>query len=110
MQEEKILTKPFDIFRIALPLFVYFIGMFLISFLISIILKFKYAETVTLSLTAASNNFELAIAVAIATFDIDSDQALATVVGPLIEVPVLLILVYLALWLKKYLFRTEILN
>ncbi|MFX0183717.1 MAG: ACR3 family arsenite efflux transporter [Candidatus Hodarchaeota archaeon] len=107
MQGEKILGQPLDIFRIAVPLLVYFIGMFVISFLISMALKFKYAETVTLSFTAASNNFELAIAVAIATFGIDSDQALATVVGPLIEVPVLLLLVYLALWLKKYLFKDE---
>ena len=105
MQGEKILIKPLDILRIALPLLVYFIGMFLISFFISMFLKFRYSETVTLSFTAASNNFELAIAVAIATFGIDSDQALATVVGPLIEVPVLLILVYLSLWLKKYLFE-----
>ena len=110
MQGEQILSKPFDIFRIALPLLVYFIGMFLISFMISMFLKFKYSETVTLSFTAASNNFELAIAVAIATFGIDSDQALATVVGPLIEVPVLLLLVFLALWLKKYLFKDEVQN
>ena len=81
--------------------------MFVISFFISIALKFRYADTVTLSFTAASNNFELAIAVAVVTFGIDSDQALATVVGPLIEVPVLLLLVYLALWLKKYLFKDE---
>ena len=107
MQGEKIINKPFDILRIAVPLLVYFIGMYVLSFLISIILKFKYADTVTLSFTAASNNFELAIAVAIATFGIDSDQALATVVGPLVEVPVLLLLVYLALWLKKYLFKDE---
>ncbi|MFX1506797.1 MAG: ACR3 family arsenite efflux transporter [Promethearchaeota archaeon] len=108
MQGEKILAKPFDILRITLPLLVYFLGMFLISFFISIFLKFKYSETVTLSFTAASNNFELAIAVAIATFGIDSDQALATVVGPLIEVPVLLILVYLSLWFKRYLFKNKI--
>lgn len=107
MQGEKILTKPLDILRISIPLLVYFLGIFLISFLISLLLKFKYSETVTLSFTAASNNFELAIAVAIATFGINSDQALATVVGPLIEVPVLLLLVYLALWLKKYLFKNE---
>jgi ACR3 family arsenite transporter len=107
MQGEKILSQPFDILRIAVPLLVYFIGMFVISFFISLFLKFKYTDTVTLSFTAASNNFELAIAVAIATFGIDSDQALATVVGPLVEVPVLLLLVYLALWLKKYLFKDE---
>ncbi len=107
MQGEKILSNLLDILRIAVPLLGYFFGMFLISFLISKLLKFKYAETVTLSFTAASNNFELAIAVAIATFGIDSDQALATVVGPLIEVPVLLFLVYLALWMKKYLYKSE---
>ncbi|MFX1284614.1 MAG: ACR3 family arsenite efflux transporter [Promethearchaeota archaeon] len=107
MQGEKILSKPFDILRIAIPLLVYFFGMFLISFLFSKFMKFRYSETVTLSFTAASNNFELAIAVAIATFGIDSDQALATVVGPLVEVPVLLLLVYLALWLKKFLFENE---
>ncbi|WP_455464348.1 ACR3 family arsenite efflux transporter [Candidatus Hodarchaeum mangrovi] len=107
MQGEKILSQPLDILIIAIPLFIYFIGMFLISFLISFALKFKYSETVTLSFTAASNNFELAIAVAIATFGIDSNQALATVVGPLIEVPVLLLLVYIALWLKQYLFKNE---
>ena len=108
MQGEKILSQPMDILIIAVPLFIYFIGMFLVSFLLSFVLKFKYSETVTLSFTAASNNFELAIAVAIATFGINSDQALATVVGPLIEVPVLLLLVYLALWLKQYLFKDEI--
>jgi ACR3 family arsenite transporter len=108
MQGEKILDQPLDILIIAIPLLIYFIGMFLMSFLISFVLKFQYPETVTLSFTAASNNFELAIAVAIATFGIDSDQALATVVGPLIEVPVLLLLVYIALWLKKYLFKPEI--
>ncbi len=107
MQGEKIITQPIDIFRISIPLFVYFITMFFVSFLISFLLKFSYEETVTLSFTAASNNFELAIAVAVATFGISSDQALATVVGPLIEVPVLLLLVYISLWLKKVLFNTN---
>jgi ACR3 family arsenite transporter len=107
MQGEKILGQPLDILLIAVPLFIYFIGMFLISFLLSFFLKFSYPETVTLSFTAASNNFELAIAVAIATFGINSDQALATVVGPLIEVPVLLLLVYVALWLKQLVFKSD---
>ncbi|MFW9778191.1 MAG: ACR3 family arsenite efflux transporter [Candidatus Heimdallarchaeota archaeon] len=108
MQGEKILGQPLDILLIAVPLFIYFIGMFLISFFLSVFLRFSYPETVTLAFTAASNNFELAIAVAIATFGINSDQALATVVGPLIEVPVLLLLVYVALWLKRYAFKREI--
>ncbi|MHA1226082.1 MAG: ACR3 family arsenite efflux transporter [Candidatus Hodarchaeales archaeon] len=108
MQGEKILNQPFDILIISLPLLSYFFLMFVVSFMLSYLLKFKYDETVTLSFTAASNNFELAIAVAISTFGINSDQALATVVGPLIEVPVLLFLVYVSLWLKNKLFEKEV--
>jgi ACR3 family arsenite transporter len=105
MQGRKIIELRWNILQIIAPLILYFILMFAISFFISWTLKFMYSKTVTLSFTAASNNFELAIAVAIGTFGIESDQALATVIGPLIEVPILLALVYVSLWLKKRMFR-----
>jgi ACR3 family arsenite transporter len=101
MQGDKIISQPGDVVRIAIPLVFYFLLMFAVSFGISIWRKFSYKMSTTQSFTAASNNFELAIAVAVATFGIASDEALATVVGPLIEVPVLIGLVYVALWLKK---------
>jgi len=104
MQGENILARPLDVLRVAIPLFVYFIVMFALSFLLSWLLKFSYPLAVTQSFTAASNNFELAIAVAVGTFTIMSPEALATVIGPLIEVPVLVGLVYVALWLKTVLF------
>jgi arsenite transporter len=106
MQGDKIVDLPLDVLRIAVPLVVYFLIMFTVAFLVSTRLGFSYEETAALSFTASGNNFELAIAVAIGTFGIASGEALAGVVGPLIEVPVLIALVYVSLWLKQRLFPT----
>lgn len=105
MQGDKILAAPFDILRVAIPLLVYFIIMFFVSFGISRWRKFPYELAATQSFTAASNNFELAIAVAVGTFTIASQEALAAVIGPLIEVPVLIGLVYVSLWMKQAWFK-----
>lgn len=107
MQGDKIVRVPMDVLRIAVPLVLYFGIMFTGAFLFSKKLGFSYEETASLSFTAAGNNFELAIAVAIGLFGISSGEALAGVVGPLVEVPALLALVYLSLWLKKRLFPVE---
>ena len=107
LQGEQITSQPLDVARIALPLLVYFSLMWFAGLLLGKSLGLGYARSTTLAFTAAGNNFELAIAVAIGTFGATSGQALAGVVGPLIEVPVLVGLVYVSLWAAKAWFRTD---
>lgn len=107
LQGEQITSRPLDVVRIAIPLTIYFFVMFGISFLLAVRLGMSYPRTTTIAFTAAGNNFELAIAVAIGVFGAASGEALAGVVGPLIEIPVLVGLVYVSLWLRHRVFAMD---
>ncbi len=108
LKGEKIIELPLDVLRVAVPYTIYFVFMFFTTFFIAKWMGSNYEKSTTMALTAGSNDFELAIAVAISVFTINSQEAFATVIGPLIEVPVLILLVNVALWFRKKYFGTKI--